>query len=135
MATSHRLGAHRLSFDGELAEFVIEGPLELPESTAMHDLLARMLVDSAGRGFLLVDITRLTGVGPDVRRHMSAWNARHRLNACALFGGSFAMRTILTLAVKAIKFKDKDQLDVLFARDEPEARAWLAAHRAKPGPR
>lgn len=135
MATLHRIGAHRLIVDGDWAELTAVGPLEIPESTEVHAVLARMLADNAGRGYLLADITRLDGMGPEVRRQMSAWNAEHRLTAAATFGGSFPMRTILTLALKAIKFKDSKQLDVLFARDEAEARRWLTDYRAKRGPR
>jgi hypothetical protein len=135
LATLHRIGTHRLTVDGDWAELVCDGPLVLSDSTEMHALLARMLADNAARGFLLADIDRLAGLGPDVRRQMSAWNAEHRLTAAAVHGGSFAMRTILTLALKAIKFRDSNQLDVLFARDEPEARRWLTDHHTKRGPR
>jgi hypothetical protein len=115
LATTHAIGPHRITIDGDWVELQFIGPVGLDASTPMH----------------AHDITRLEGLPPDTRRQMSAWNREHKVTAAAVFGGSFTMRTIVTLALKAIKFRDREQVDAMFARDEQQARSWLLNERAK----
>ena len=123
-----------MTVDGDWVELELVGSIGLADSTPIHDRLAQILADHGGRAFLLADITRLAGLQPDVRRQMATWNREHRLSATAVFGGSFTVRTIVTLVLKAIRFRDRDAMEVYFAKEEHEARRWLAARRAKQAP-
>jgi hypothetical protein len=131
LATTHAIGPHRITIDGDWVELQFIGPVGLDASTPMHAHLAEVLANNNGRAYVLADITRLEGLPPDTRRQMSAWNREHKVTAAAVFGGSFTMRTIVTLALKAIKFRDREQVDAMFARDEQQARSWLLNERAK----
>lgn len=120
-----------MTVDGDWVELHFDGPVDVTESRAMHARLVEVLQSNDQRAFVLADITRLAALHVDARRDMAAWNREHKITAAAVFGGSFAVRTIVTLALKAIKFRDRDQVDAKFARDEQEARSWLLAERAR----
>lgn len=134
MAIVHAIGQHRMLVDEDWVELRFVGQVGLRDSVMLHAHLAAVLLDHRGRAYVLADITRMEGLEADARRDMSAWNATHRVTAAAVFGGGFAVRTIVTLALKAIKLRDPDQLELVFTREEPEARAWLLAERARRGP-
>lgn len=120
--------------DGDWVEIRFIGPVSGADSNAMHARLAQVLLDNDGRAYLLADITRLETLEIAARRDMAAWNSEHKITAAAVFGGSFTVRTLVTLALKALKLRDRDQLEAVFVKDEDEARSWLAAVRARREP-
>lgn len=129
MGVEYEVGTHRMTVDGDWVELRFVGPVNGADSTKLHDRLAEVLATNAGRAYVLADITRLESLLPEARRDMSAWNARHKISAAAVFGGGFTVRTIVTLALKAIKLRDPDHFEVVFTKTEDEARRWLVGAR------
>lgn len=133
MASTLAIGRHRMTIDGDWVELRLTGPVGIADSTPMHDTLAAVLDANEGRAYVLADITDLESLHHETRRQMAAWNRDRRISAAAVFGGSFAVRTIVTLALKALKLRDREQIEAMFARDEAEARRWLQAERSRRG--
>jgi hypothetical protein len=125
VGVEHEVGSHRMTVDGDWVEMRFVGVVNVADSSRLHALLAEVLANNAGRAHVLADITRLEGLLPEARRDMSEWNSKHKITAAAVFGGGFTVRTIVTLALKAIKLRDPNQFEVTFTRTEEEARRWL----------
>lgn len=105
------------------------GKASLDETKVFHAILARRLAER-GRCYLLIDLGGLTAIGADSRRFIGEWNREHKITAGAAFGASFAVRVMVTLLLTTIKLMNRDPPEVFIARDEAEARRWLAAQQA-----
>lgn len=128
METPLALGPHRARQVDDVVEVVFAGPVTLSEARVLHERLAQVYAEF-GSCYLLADLLGLTAMGPDVRRYMGEWNKTHRLSGVALHGASFAMRTVASLTVKAIRLLGSHPIEVVFLRDEAEARRWISARR------
>jgi S-adenosylmethionine:diacylglycerol 3-amino-3-carboxypropyl transferase len=125
-------GPHRALQVGELLEFQMNGKMSRDDAVVLHDRLGAMN-DEHGRAFLLCDLTHASSVHPDARRYMSEWNKTHTgATGVAVFGASFAMRVIGTLLINAIHLVGRNKIEIVFFRDEAEARQWLDDRRARP---
>lgn len=109
------------------------GEVALAEAQAYHELLARVLAEH-GRCYQVVDLRRLTGISPAVRRFVGEWNREHQVTAGATFGASFSMRVVVTLMLNAVRLMNKHAPEIRMCRDEAEARRFVAAHRASHAP-
>jgi len=118
-------GPHRVTEDGEMVHLKFVGKATYAETVAFHELLARVLGER-GRCFVLVDLTELTGVDAKARRYIGEWNRSHRITAGAAFGASFTGRAFVTLMLNAIRLMNTNAPEIYMARDESEARRWLA---------
>lgn len=125
------LGPHRARQVDDVVEVVFAGPLTLADAVTLHDRLARVYAER-GSCYLLGDLKDMATMGPETRRYVGEWNRTHRLSGVALHGANFAMRAIATLTVQAIRLLGSHQTEVVFLRDEPEARRWISARRAAP---
>ena len=121
-------GPHHGRQIGELVEFRLEGRLCLPDAVTLHERMAAV-IEEHGRCFLLCDLTTASTVQPEARRYMSEWNKTRGATAVATFGANFAMRAVATLIVNAIHLLGSNRVEIVFLRDEAEARQWLATRR------
>lgn len=131
MDTPGRFGQHLVTQDGDLVKAQIVGAVSRAEAVAFHDMLAQLLAEH-GRCYLLVDLTRLASISPEARRYVGEWNRTHRVTAGAAFGASFPARAAIMLLLNAVRLMNRDAPEIFLARDETEARRWLAARRAEP---
>jgi|JI9StandDraft_2_1071091.scaffolds.fasta_scaffold225696_2 hypothetical protein len=118
-------GPHRVTVEGERVRLKFVGKATYAETVAFHELLAGVL--ERGRCFVLVDLTELAGVDPKARRYIGEWNRSHRITAGAAFGASLTGRAFVTLLLNAIRLMNSSAPEIYMARDESEARQWLAA--------
>lgn len=122
---TNSFGPHRVTVDGEMVQLKFVGKATYAETVAFHELLAEVL--ERGRCFVLVDLRELDGIDPRARRYIGEWNRSHRITAGAAFGASFTGRAFVTLMLNAIRLMNTNAPEIYMARDEPEARRWLAA--------
>lgn len=87
------------------------------------------------RFYLLLDMKDSTGIDAEARRFMATWSREPNrgLVATVLYGIGFAMRTMVTLTLNAIRLLGHVGSDIQFLKDEAEARGWVAEHRARTG--
>jgi len=108
------------------------GPLTLPEVEVLRDLM-HLVRREHGRCYMLADAHGLTGIAIEARKALSEWgrtDPEDRMAGVGVHGISFAMRALSTLTLGAMKIMSSRPLQIHFAADEAEARAWLVARRA-----
>lgn len=132
VATESLGGSHTLIVDGDWVEVRAIGTVDLDTVTRLHAVLERVLADHEGRAFVLADIAAMGNMTPEARRSVTEWDRHHKVTAAAISGGGFAVRTVLTLVLKAVQLLNHDSLDRVFTGDAAEARAWLLARRQQP---
>ncbi len=120
-----------MRLDSDVLELCHDGPMTLAECMVLRRVLDEVRAE-LGHCFMLVDMHRGTSIEPEARKYMAEWSKdpRQKLAGAAVYGVSFGMRTISTLMINAIKLMGKLQTEVMFAKDETDARRWIAEQRA-----
>lgn len=132
MTTRTAIGPHPVEFEGDTLRLRLVGPLTIADAELLR-VEMQALRRSLGTCFLLADAAELAGIDAEARRYLARWSAREqseRITGAAVYGVSFAMRTIITLTVNAIRVIGRREVQIAFANDEAEARRWIAARRA-----
>ncbi|WP_437809169.1 STAS/SEC14 domain-containing protein [Sorangium sp. So ce1078] len=107
---------------------VVEG--DLSDDMAREIAAACKRLSDSGREVLVLSDTRRVGtILPSARKVMASEMRAVRFDAIALFGASFAVRVISTLAAKSVQILTQQSYPVQFFDTEAEARAWLGAQR------
>jgi hypothetical protein len=130
MAAPLTFGRHRASHEGDLVLVRIDGDFDRGDSVAFHDYLSRV-IDEQGRVFIIGDLHAAGSIDPGARVVSSEWNRAHKLSACACFGTSFPVRVLLSLTINAVRVLGFNDIAFTFVKDEPEARRWIDAQRAR----
>ena len=101
-------------------------------SRGLGTLCAAVTLAAAGRCFLVADLSGMAGLDPVARRRIAEWSRGEddKVDAVAVHGCSFAMRTLITLTLNAIKLLGRQRSETVFVRDEAAALRWLDAQRA-----
>ncbi len=107
---------------------VVEGDLsdEMARAIAAE---CKRLSDSGREVLVLCDTHRTGTISPSARKVMANEMRAVRFDAIAIFGASFAVRVISTLAAKSVQILTQQSYPVHFFDTEAEARAWLLAQR------
>ncbi|WP_437314795.1 STAS/SEC14 domain-containing protein [Sorangium sp. So ce385] len=107
---------------------VVEG--DLSDDMAREIAAACKGLSDSGREVLVLSDTRRIGtISPSARKVMASEMRAVRFDAIALFGASFAVRVVSTLAAKSVQILTQQSYPVQFFETEAEARAWLLAQR------
>ncbi len=90
------------------------------------------VADEHPRSYLLTDMKECTGIDAEARKYMAVWSKEpdRGLVGTAVYGNGFMMRSLITLALQAIRLLGQREALIHFFKDEAEARRWVAAHRA-----
>ena len=131
MANEHRVGRHSISFDEpDIVYLCPKGEVSGPDGRELNRLQVEM-----GKGherlFLLIDLSGLEGMDPEVRKESGLTMKTLPLRGIAVFKASFKAKVLAKLIVSAMNlFKsgaDRAPLEVFDT--EQEARAWIAKRR------
>ncbi|MGK3986111.1 STAS/SEC14 domain-containing protein [Sorangium sp. So ce136] len=107
---------------------VTEG--DISEDTARAIAAAcRRLMESGREVLVLSDASRTGTILPSARKAMAEGLRGVHFDAIAVFGGSFPLRVVSTLAAKTVQILTGQSYPVEFFATEAEARAWLLARR------
>lgn len=111
-----------LCFEGAITEADLR-TLRGATASVMHEL---------GRCFMLADMSLCTGIDAAARKYMADWSRESVdvVAGTAVYGMSFATRAITMLAINAIKLLAQKQVDVVFLKEEVEARRWVDEQRS-----
>ena len=112
-----------LCFEGAITEADLRA-LRVAMTSVTHEL---------GRCFMITDMSLCTGIDAAARKYMAEWS-KDRVEVIAgtaVYGLSFATRAITVLALNAIKLLGQKQVDVVFLKDEAEARRWVDQQRSE----
>lgn len=103
---------------------------DLSEDMARALAVACRRINESGRDVLMLcDARRMGTVPAPTRKAMADGFRPVRFIAIAVFGASFTVRVISTLAMKSIQIVNRQVYPVEFFATEAEARAWLVAQR------
>lgn len=108
----------------------VHGALTLADLRRLREVLAGVITES-GRSFLVADLHKATIIDSDARRYMAEWSRQHTdwVAGTAVYGVNFAMRTVLTLTLNAIKLLGTQQVELVVLKDEADAFRWVDAKR------
>lgn len=109
----------------------LDGPLTRSDAEGMRAVMEAAIAEGT-RCYLVADMSGCTGIKAEARKYMTEWSrsAPQQLSGVAVYGVSFAMRTIVSLTMAAIKFLGRQYAEVVFVKDDVEAVQWVDAHRA-----
>lgn len=126
------IGRHRATRTGNLMRMTFVGPIVRDDLIAMRRMMSEMLAEGAGC-WLLGDMKQCTGIDPAARKYMTDWSKAggDMVSGTAVYGVSFAVRTIVTLTLAAIKFLGLEQGVVVMVKDEAEGLRWISAQQAR----
>jgi hypothetical protein len=103
---------------------------DISDETARAIAAACRRLSDSGRQVLVLSDARRTGtISASARKVMAEELRNVRFDAIALFGASFAVRVVSTLAAKTVQLLSRQSYPVEFFETEGEARAWLLAQR------
>lgn len=107
------------------------GPILRSDLEAMRSVMGEILSHGASC-FLIADLQDCTGIDASARKYMAEWSkdGGQQITGTAVYGVNFAMRTIVTLTLSAIKFLGHQQVEVVFVKDEADAQRYVAERRA-----
>ena len=125
------IGAHRVWREDDVIGVQWEGSISYEDMYALRQLF-RALLEEHSTAYLLTDMRRCTTLEPQARKFMLEWSRekRDKVDGTVVCGVNFTMRTLILMAMKAIRIIGHDDGHMLeFVRDEAEARRWIAARR------
>lgn len=131
MANEHRVGRHSISFvEPDIIYLCPNGEVSGPDGRELNRLQVEMGTGHE-RLFLLIDLSGMEGMDPEVRKESGLTMKTLPLRGIAVFRASFKAKVLAKLIVSAMNlFKsgaDRAPLEVFDT--EQEARAWIAKRR------
>ena len=117
-------------FEGDILVLRVLGQFNVSQMQMLIDMGETLF---AQHGYVLVlgDAAHTTGMHPDARKlHAQHLKYVIRPNHTAIYHVSTALRVLTTLAQRGIELFTGKVYEVTFHKDEAEARAELARHRA-----
>ena len=124
------VGNHKVRVEGDIVFSRWQGVGSLAEIQAYHAIVERVIAER-GQVYCLIDMSNTGRPTPEARQWMTEWSRRFHVNAVAGFGASFAVRVAVTLMMRAVRFFKGSEFLTEFFETEAEARAFLAAERAR----
>jgi hypothetical protein len=124
------IGRHDLRRQGDLLILSMHGPLTVSDIKQLREVLT-VVMQEVGPCFIVADLSGATSLDADARKYMAEWSKENTdwVAGTVVHGVSFAMRALLTLTLKAIKFLGTQQVEFVFVKDEAEAIQWVDAKR------
>ena len=128
-----RVGKHEIWFDSSagIVYEVFDGLLNADEMERLLGATTKWLEEGTP-AFYLMDNRNLTGLTTDGRKAVALLGETlDRDTYCAIFGASFAVRTVLNMVFSARELTSRRPFKVVirFVADASEARAWLVERK------
>jgi hypothetical protein len=131
MDNGYQIGRHYCAFDEPDTIFMrLDGDVSAEEGSILNRMHAEMGKDQE-RLFLLIDMAKLGGMDPEVRKESGLMMKTLPLRGIAVFHASLKAKVFAKLIVSAMNiFKSAAERAPLEVFDsEQEARAWIARRR------
>jgi hypothetical protein len=124
-----QIGEHRLEVDGDTLLIRAEHEVTLEDAARSHAVAKRIYAEH-GYFYQIIDAARGRTPSPEVRKRM-AETSKDIDCAIVIINAGAIMRAAATLMLGALRYVSGRQRTVVFLKDEAEARAWIANHRAR----
>jgi hypothetical protein len=131
VSTEWSFGQSKLSFEEpDVVRMALHGETTLKLMREMIVLVHEFRA-TRPRIYLIADMRQNTSIAPDARKGMSEDASLMPYAATAMFGGSFAVRTMTNMLSRAMKLLGTGpDSPYVFVDTEDEAKAWVARQRA-----
>ena len=131
MSEKRKVGPHEIWLESDSGFIVIvtKGMLLAEHAVSLMEFIKGHWTAAPDEPILiLTDYRQGKGMTSEARQSMSNgwWQSAERVEVCsAMFGASFAVRTIISLLYQAAKLTSSTNLASTAVATEAEARAWL----------
>ena len=127
-----KIGAHRVSLEGDTMRVVFQGLVSLPEIQAIVAVLTRWQQERKGIQYLFYDASRLLPFEPDVKRWVMNDFKGPPLRGVLVVGASPTLRVMMTVVLKTLELvRQKLERPIILLKTEADALAWIEADRKK----
>ncbi len=125
------IGQHRSWRDQDVIHIAFDGVITDSDLKQVRGVIEQ-ISNETGHAFLIGDMTRSTGIDAAGRKYMVEWSKQRGYTEVlsVAYGINFATRTVLSLALNAMRLLGKRERGPVFVKDEAEALAWVAQERA-----
>jgi hypothetical protein len=124
-----QIRVHRLEVSGDTIMIRAEHELTVEDAERSHEVAQRVFAEH-GYLYQIIDAARGRTPSPEVRRRM-AEISREIDGAVVIINAGAIMRATATLILGALRYFSGRERPIAFVKDEAEARAWIANHRAE----
>ncbi|HVJ93937.1 MAG TPA: hypothetical protein VM580_29310 [Labilithrix sp.] len=131
MSEKKKFGRHEIGYEADtgFVSIVLNGTLgesdaaEIISTTTTYEQTFYLGQPT----FMIVDTRKAGGVTSEARKYMASSGGQNANQAfVVIFGGSFAIRTMMNLVFKAVEFASSTKLTAAALSTEAEARTWLS---------
>src|SRR5262245_47145163 len=123
-----QIGKHTVEFESpDLVCVIVEGSLTADDIRMICEFSTERRKEP--HLFLLSDVTAMLRTSPEARKVASELGQRIPWRGTAIYGASFTVHTVLTLAITAANLLAKRDNPLRSFNNEHEARAWLRTRR------
>lgn len=131
MSTFQPLGSHQYQLHEDTLVIRTAGELTLEQAQWLMATLTK-LVNTYGYSLLIGDASAGITIPPNVRRWLADWHKDNPSTAgtAIIIGASLMVRTLVTMINHAVRLLGRAAGDLVFVRDEAEARELLHSRRA-----
>jgi hypothetical protein len=131
MSTFQPLGSHQYQLHEDTMVIRTAGELTLEQAQWLMATLTKM-VDTYGYSLLIGDASAGITIPPHVRRWLADWHKDNPSTAgtAIIIGASLMVRTLVTMINHAVRLLGRAAGDLVFVRDEAEARELADSRRA-----
>lgn len=130
MSNWQLLGNHQVRVEGDVVFSRWNGPSTLAEVQAYLAVLESVIANQRF-AFAVIGIQNAHPTPPEARAWIAEWSKRFALTGAVCFGSNWAVRTISTLMVHAMRLVTKPSGTLVFVATEAEALAWVDGERER----
>jgi hypothetical protein len=129
MATELRVGRHPAAVvDGDILHVRWSGELSASDLRALMQWGIET-TQARGAAFYLGDMEGVTGIPPEARKALMEYRDVPTFAGSSMYGGPFRIRMLTELVINAFRILSPSAPPAQIFAKEPDARAWLLAHR------
>jgi hypothetical protein len=121
-------GPSLVEIDGDLVRTEVRADATIETARSYLDLVEEVL-NREGRCFQLVINDANWGMSSDARRYTFEWSQRQVTSGSVIVGGGLALRTLMTMLMRALALFSTRAAPIVFFATEAEGRAWIDKQR------
>ena len=129
-----QVGRHSFRAEGDVVYVKYVAAVTLDEVKQMT-ALSQPATLAAATLYLVYDVSEAGLMTPEARRYVAEQSKSLQITALVIHGATLFTRAAIALVLSAVRLLGRDVPLTVYVNSEPEARAWIAAHRQKSGPK
>ena len=124
----HQVGRHSFWVEGDVVYIKYVSSVSLAELKQMDEINQPVIGDLPAI-YLVYDVSEAGLMTPEARRYAAERSKDLRCAALLVHGTTLFTRAAIALVMSAVRLIGKDVPEMVYLKNEQEAREWIAAHR------